>query len=130
MRPWRARVAVACGEDAVVEDDEGVGDLGAGGADRLGEADLRAAVGGQVLDEEDARALGERALDLGVAAEALGLLADVEHRQRQALGDPGGEGDARGLAAGDGVEAGEAGVAEQLGAGEVHQRRRAPPGRR
>ena len=110
-------------EDAVVEDDEGVRDLGAGGAQRLGEPELRAAVGGQILDQQHPRALGQRPLDLRVAAEALGLLADVEHRQAEPLGDPGGEGDARGLAAGDRVELREAGVAQQLGAGEVHQRR-------
>ncbi len=88
-------------EDVVVEDGEGVGDLGAGVADRLGELDLAAAVGGQVLDQEHARALLQRALDLGVAAEALRLLAHIEHGQRQPVGQPGGEGNAGRLAARD-----------------------------
>ena len=122
LSPCPASAASRPGEDAVVEDDERVRDLAAGGADRLGEAQLRAAVGGEVLDQQHPRALGHRALDLGVAPEALGLLAHVEHRQAEPLGDPGGERDAGGLAAGDRVERLEARVAQELGAGEVHQR--------
>ena len=94
-----------------MEDDEAVGDLGAGLAQRLDEGELAAAVGRQVLDQQHAHALGHVALDLGLAAEALGLLAHIEHRQAEPLGDPGGEGNARRLAAGDGVEIGAADLA-------------------
>src|ERR1043165_9081019 len=88
-------------EDAVMEDDEGVADDPAGGADRADEVELRGALAREILDQQHARPLRHLALDLGVAAEALRLLADIEHRQGHALGDPGGEGDAGGLAAGD-----------------------------
>src|SRR5581483_5321953 len=88
-------------EDAVIEDDEGMLDLAAGLADGADEIELGGALAGEVLDQEDARTLGEPALDLGVAAEPLGLLSDVEHRQRQPVGDPGGERYPGGLAAGD-----------------------------
>ena len=49
-------------------------------AQRLAEVDLGPAIGGEVLDEQRARPVAQVALDLGVAAEALGLLADVDHR--------------------------------------------------
>src|SRR3546814_6779995 len=75
-------------------------DLGAGPADGIDEVQLGAAVGGEVLHQQHAAALAKGAFDLGVAAEALGLLAHVEHRQAEPLGDPGGEGNAGRLAAG------------------------------
>src|SRR5579862_2151251 len=61
-------------EDAVVEDHEGVVDPAAGVPDRMDEVELGGALAREILDQEHARALGHLALDLGVAAEALGLL--------------------------------------------------------
>src|SRR3546814_16813367 len=87
----------AFGEDAVVKDDEGMRDLATGVADRIDEVQLRATVGREVLDQQHAAALRKIALDLGVAAEALRLLAHVEHRQAEPFGDPRREGDAGGL---------------------------------
>src|SRR3546814_13519504 len=58
-------------------------------------------LGREVLDQQHAAALRKIALDLGVAAEALRLLAHVEHRQAEPFGDPRREGDAGGLATGD-----------------------------
>src|ERR1700722_860564 len=69
------------GIDVVEEEHEDVVDLGAGMAQGVAEVDLAAPVGGEVLDEEDAVALGEIALDLSVAAEAFRFLAHIEHRQ-------------------------------------------------
>src|SRR2546430_11396776 len=109
------------GIDVVVEIDEHVIDYGARIAQRLAEINLGAAVGGEVLDQQRARAFADVALDLRVAAEALGLLPHVLHRQRKALGDPGGIRDASRLAAGDDVELLEAYVARQGGGGEVNQ---------
>src|SRR3546814_10888869 len=62
-------------------------------------------------------------LDLGVAAEALRLLAHVEHRQAEPFGDPRREGDAGGLATGDAVDRLVAGLALNQRAGEVHELR-------
>jgi hypothetical protein len=93
-------VSNAAGEDAVEEHHEGVVDDRAGVPQRLGEADLRLAVGGQVLDQQGALAHRHVALDQRVAAEALRLLAHIGHRHHHPVGDPGGEGDARRLAAG------------------------------
>src|SRR3546814_5664460 len=73
----------AFGEDAVVKDDEGMRDLATGVADRIDEVQLRATVGREVLDQQHAAALRKIALDRGVAAEALRLLAHVEHRQAE-----------------------------------------------
>ena len=73
-------------------------------AQGVGELDLAAAIGGQVLDQQGALALGHIALDPGVAAEALGRLADILHGQKEPLGEPGGVGDPGGLAARHGVE--------------------------
>ena len=86
-------------EDAVVEDHEAVGDLGLGLLQRLDEDQLAAAVGGEVLDQQHALAGLEVALDLGHAAEALGLLAHVDHRLLGQRRQEGGERDAGGLAA-------------------------------
>ena len=108
-------------EDAVVEHHEGVVDLLAGLAQRLAERDLGAAVGGEVLDQDGAMAFRHRALDPGVAAKPFGLLADVEHRQHQPVGDPGRERDAGGLAARDRVEALIADLPQDGGGGVVHQ---------
>jgi tryptophan 2,3-dioxygenase len=100
-------------EDVVVEVHEHVVDHGARVAQRLAEVDLGAAVGGQVLDQQGARALADVALDLRVAAEALRLLAHVLHRQAEPVGDPRRVGNAGGLAARHHVELLEAGVARQ-----------------
>jgi hypothetical protein len=89
------------GKHAVEEHHEGVIDDRAGVAQRLGEADFGLAVGGQVLDQQRALALGHVALDQRLAAEALGFLADIGHRRGHPVGDPGGERDAGGLAARD-----------------------------
>src|SRR5438034_3933230 len=109
------------GIDVVVEIDEHVVDYGARIAQRLAEINLGAAVGGEVLDQQRARAFADVALDLRVAAEALGFLPHVLHWQRKALGDPGGIRDAGRLAAGDDVELLEAHVVRQGGGGEVNQ---------
>ena len=102
------------GEDAVEEHHEGVVDDGAGVAQRLSEADLRAAVGGQVFHQQRALAFRHVALDQRRAAEALGFLAHIGHRRGHAVGDPGGERNARGLAAGHHLDALEADVAVDL----------------
>ena len=85
--------------DAVEENDDAVVADAAGVADRLDEIDLALAVGGEVFDQQHPLAVLQLAFDLRAAAEALGLLADVLHRQTEPFGDPGGEGDAGGLAA-------------------------------
>mgnify|MGYP006192225445 CR=1 FL=1 len=59
------------GEDVVVEVDEYMVDQRAGAAQRLDEIDLRAPVGGEVLDQQRARAFLDMAFDLRAAAEAL-----------------------------------------------------------
>src|SRR6185312_1047232 len=123
----RRQARQAFREDAVIEDDEAVADGAAGLADGLHEIELRGALAGEILDEQDAGALGHLALDLSVAAESFGFFAHIEHRQRQALGDPRGEGDAGGLAAGDGVERFVTdGALDEVG-GQVHE---AAPGAR
>ena len=91
-------------KDAVVEDDEAVGDLGLGLLQRLDEDQFAAAVGGEILDQQDTFAGLEVAFDLGHAAEALGLLAHVDHRLLGQRRQKGGERDAGGLAAGDHVD--------------------------
>src|SRR3546814_3467154 len=80
-------------------------------------------LGREVLDQQHAAALRKIALDLGVAAEALRLLAHVEHRQAEPFGDPRREGDAGGLATGDAVDRLVAGLALNQRAGEVHELR-------
>src|SRR4029077_13361391 len=64
-------------KDAVVEDHETVADFGLGLLQGIDEHQLAATVGGEILDQQHALAGLEVALDLGHAAEALGLLADV-----------------------------------------------------
>ena len=71
-------------------------------------------------------------LDLRAATEALGLLAHIEHRQRQAVGEPGRERDARGLAARHRVELLEADIAlhgrdPEIDQGLPHARERDQP---
>src|SRR5208283_3865111 len=90
----------AAGEHAVEEHHEGVVDDRAGVAQGLAELDLGLAVGGEVLDQQGPLALRDIALDQSIAPEALGLLTDIGHRRHHPVGDPGGEGDAGGLAAG------------------------------
>ncbi len=48
----------------------------------------------QVFDDEHARAFRHIAFDLGIAAMALRLLADIDHRQAETICQQGGEGDA------------------------------------
>ncbi len=62
---------------------------------------MRTAGRRQVLDDEHARALRHHALDLRIAAVALRLLADIDHRQPEPVGQKGCERDAGRLAAGD-----------------------------
>src|SRR3546814_11359364 len=95
-----------------MEHHEAVGALHAGLADAVDEGQLAAAIGRQILDQQHPGAVLHLALDPGVAAEALRLLADVGHRQAHQLGHEGGERDAGGPAAGpavDGLAAGAAG---------------------
>src|SRR6185437_6095938 len=80
----QARLGVR--EDAVIEDDKGVADLAAGLADRPDEIELGGALAREVLDEQYAGAVGEQALDLGVASKPLRLLSDIEHRQGEPVG--------------------------------------------
>src|SRR3546814_21163243 len=98
-------------------------DLATGVAERIDEVQLRATVGREVLDQQNAAALRKIALDLGVAAEALRLLAHVEHRQAEPFGDPRREGDAGGLATGAAVDRLVAGLALNQRAGEAHELR-------
>src|SRR3546814_10256835 len=65
-----------------MEHHEAVGALHAGLADAVDEGQLAAAIGRQILDQQHPGAVLHLALDPGVAAEALRLLADVGHRQR------------------------------------------------
>ena len=88
-------------EHAVEEHDERVVHDRARVTQRLREADLRLPVGGEVLDQQRALALRHVALDQRIATEALRLLAHIRHRSAHPIGDPGGERDAGGLAAGD-----------------------------
>ena len=94
----------AAREHAVVEDDEGVVDDGAGVPQRLGEADLGAAIGRQILDEEGAPAFGHVAFNERVLAEALGLLAHIGHGRHQPVRHPRGERDACRLTTGDDLD--------------------------
>ena len=110
-------------EDAVIEDHRRMGAGRAGLADRIDEAQLRAAVGGQILDQQHALAFGHRALDAGIAAVAFRLFAHIGHRQGEALGDHRGKGNARGLAARDVVEGLEARVAQHGDGQKIHQGR-------
>jgi hypothetical protein len=103
-------------EDVVAEVDEHA--RRSRGAARL---ETRSSSVAEVLDEERARALAHIALDLRVAAEALGLLAHVLHRQAETLGDPRRVGDSGGLASRHHVELLEAHVARQHARGEVNQ---------
>ena len=111
----------AFGEDVVEKDDEDMLDLGPCGAQRIAEVRLAAAIRGHVLDQQDALPGGQMSFDLRVAAETLGLLAHVLHRQHQPVGDHGGERNARRLTAGDGVETLEPDVALDGRNGEVDQ---------
>ena len=108
-------------ENPVVEDDECMGACRARFPQRLHEIELGAAVGRQILHQDRPLALFEIALDPGVAAKALGLLADVAHGQRELVGDPGGKGNAGGLAAGDHIERLNADPLFDQYAREVHQ---------
>ena len=88
------------GKHAVEEHHEGVVDDRAGITQRVGKADLRLAVRRQVLHQQ--RALADRhiALDQRVLAETFRLLAHIGHRRMHPVGDPGGERNTGGLAAG------------------------------
>src|SRR5947207_3596095 len=108
-------------KDVVIKVDEHVLDDGARLAQRAYEIDLRAAVGREVFHQERAGAFADIAFDLCIAAEALGLLAYILHRQPQAIGDPGRVGDAGRLATGHDVELFEPHVAGARGRGEVDQ---------
>ncbi len=60
---------------------------------------------GQVLDDQHPRTLWHHALDLRAArAMTLRLLAHIDHRQRQPVGQKGGKRNARRLATRDAVE--------------------------
>src|SRR5262245_25039651 len=65
-------------ENAVVKDDQRVGDTGARGADGFYETKLAAAIGRQILDQEHAIAVPPMPFDLRAAAKTLGLLADID----------------------------------------------------
>ena len=68
---------LGAGKDAVKKDHEYIGDCCAGGPERLNKGDLRAAVGGQILDQQYPLAVVEVAFDLGVAAKPLRLLSHI-----------------------------------------------------
>jgi hypothetical protein len=104
-----------------VKQHEAVIDARAGGAQRVNEVDLAAAVGGQVLDEQDARAFFQLPLDLRIAAEALRLFAHVLHRHHHAVGDPRGEGNAGRFTAGHGVDLLVADIAQDRRFGHFHE---------
>src|SRR5574338_1357948 len=90
--------------DFVKEDHETMVADAARLAQRVDEIDLALAVGGEIFHQQHALAGEQLAFDLRAAAEAFGLLAHILHRQMQPVGDPGGEGNARSLATGDGID--------------------------
>ncbi len=93
----------------------------AGGAQRVDEVDLAAAVGGQVFHQQHALAFGQQTFDLRVTAETLRLLAHVLHRHHQAVGQPCRERDAGGFATGHRVDLLIADVAQDGGFSHFHQ---------
>ncbi len=68
-------------------------------------------------------ALRHIAFDLRVAAVTLRLLADIDHRQAQAIGEQRGKGNACGFAAGDAIELLETGLAQHDAGSEIHDGR-------
>ena len=122
LQPMLGQPFLGAGHDAVEEHDRRVPAFGPRGADRVDEFQLRSAVRRQVLDQQHAVALAHLALDLGGAAVALGLLADIGHRQAHPLGHEGGKGDACGLAARDVVEGLQPRGLHHGAAQEIHQR--------
>ncbi|MCY1540220.1 hypothetical protein D9M68_758460 [compost metagenome] len=98
-------------------------DDAAGRADRVDELEHRTAGCRQVLDDENACAFRHVPFDLGVAAVALRRLADIDHRQAQALGEHGREGNAGRFAAGNHVEFLETGLTQDRGCGKIHHSR-------
>ena len=106
--------------DVVVEDHEDVAQLRTSLAQRARGADLRAAVGGEVVDQQATRAFGQVALDLRMRTPADRLLAHIDHRQVEPVCDPRGERNARSLGAGDHVDRRTQARAQQSGC-MVHQ---------
>src|SRR5262245_66172116 len=84
------------GKDVVEENDKRMLDLRSGLAKRIAEIHLAAAVAGHVLDQQHPLPLNEMTLDLRVASEPLGLLADIEHRESEPVRHPGGKRNAGG----------------------------------
>ncbi len=108
-------------EDIVEEDDQRMLQDAAGFTDRIGEADFRATVRGQILDEEHTLTLAQISLDARIAPESLGLFADINHRQVKAIGDPSRERYPGRFATRDNIEGLEARAAHQFGHREIHQ---------
>ena len=91
-------------KDVVVKDDESVTHDRTGVAQRLTKLELALAVGGQIFDQQNSRAFVEIAFDLSAAAEPLGLLSHVLHRQHKSIRQPCRERNARRFAAGDRID--------------------------
>src|SRR3546814_18380348 len=79
--PLLGEGGAACGEDAVVNDAEGLRDLATGVAECNDEAQLRSTVGRAVLDQQHAAGYRKTALELGVEADATRPHASVATRQ-------------------------------------------------
>jgi hypothetical protein len=75
---------------------------------------------GQVLYHQHPSPFRHVTLYLGVAAVALGSLADIDHRQAETLCKKGCKRNARGLATRNAIEFFEAGVAHDRGGCEIH----------
>src|ERR1700722_17988367 len=112
----------ALGEDVIKEEHKDVVDSRSGLPQSFAEVDLAAAVSRHVLDQKQAVAGLDVALDLRVAAQTFRFLAYILHRQHQPIRHPGGEWNASGLAAGDGVELLEADVAQDRRHAKINQR--------
>ncbi len=94
--------------------------FGTGFADGIDEVDFRCAIGGKVFDQKNALAFMDVTFDAGLAAKALGLFADILHRQVQNIGQPRGIGDARGFTTGDRIKCLVTGLVGNLTGGKFH----------
>ena len=113
-------------ENPVEEDHRGGIAGGTCFADRIHERQFGAAIGRQVLDQNDPLAFGHHPFDPGVAAVSFGFLPHIGHGQRQPFGDHSPERDACRFPACDVVEGFKPGFTHDRDTQEIHQRRADP----